>query len=91
MTSEQIEKIKTAAREIKLLSEEQDKIYNKLIKEIAFEKYEQAWSNGTEETSHGNPTGYLFDTIYNTILEEDIDESIEKLIAAKEDYDNGNV
>jgi len=91
MTSEQIEKIKIAAREIKILSEEQDKIYSKLIKEIEFEKYEQAWSNDMEETMHGNPTGYLFDTVYNSILEEDIDKSIEKLIAAKEDYDNGNV
>ena len=96
MTSEQIEKIKVAAREIRNLSKEQDRVYSKLIKDLEFERYEQPWSNGTDPANikHNNPTGYLFDVVYNTILEEedDIELSLKKLLAAKEAYDNyGNV
>lgn len=87
MTDEQIEKIKKAACAVAELAAEQDEIYSKLVEELGWQEYEKAWANGTG--ARRNPVAYLFDAVYNSV--NSLNEDIEKIINAKEEYDNGNV
>ena len=95
MTKEQTEQIKQARLEVLKLNEQQDEIFNNLIKELGFETYMEKWADGSdpEEIRGKNPVGWLFDLVYNQQSSCERQEYLlEKISTMKEAYDNyGNV
>jgi len=71
-TTEQIEKIKEVHTEIADLQKTQDKLFDRLIKDLEFEDYAEAWQNDADcyIFKDDNPANWLFDTIFNTAFDE---------------------
>lgn len=79
-TEEQIENIKSTHAEIADLQKTQDKLFDKLVKELNFEDYANAWQSDSDcyIFSDDNPANWLFDSLFNTSI-EDLDDSIEDM------------
>ena len=71
-TEEQIENIKSTHAEIADLQKTQDKLFEKLIQDLDFDEYAEAWKDGSDCYIFGddNPANWLFDTIFNTSTDE---------------------
>jgi hypothetical protein len=71
-TEEQIEKIKSTHAEVVDLQKTQDKLFEKLIKDLEFEDYSNAWDEDSDcyIFKDDNPANWLFDTIFNTAPDE---------------------
>jgi hypothetical protein len=79
-TEEQIEKIKSTHAEVCDLQKTQDKLFEKLIKDLEFEDYSNAWQEDSDcyIFKDDNPANWLFDTIFNTASDE-LDDSIKTM------------
>lgn len=85
---QQVEKIKKAVDEMRILSQAQDKIYNDLVVELHMEQCMEAYSRDEDiemDLYNSNPVPYLFDLIYGNILSENPDDAEIELAIARID------
>ena len=77
----QKEKIKETQQKIASLNREMDVAYDALVKYLGFERYQEAYDSSSDllKEMSDNPIDMLFDTVYNSQDEIELDSNIKKV------------